>query len=400
MNRVADFTEQELKEYAQSLNLCNECTRTLAEISGLNEVTYQRRSDTLCMVCSDVRGRYAQFFEQVSKELNSVVDDWHSFRIDVLIRSPPNLDEKRRALFQTLKEGFKREFKREVGSMIERSGKVFDPVNPDLLINFERGQLTIKRPAQYLEGRYLKLFRNISQAKWVCNNCYGNGCAECNYKGRHFIASVEEFITIPICLLYNAERVVFHAGGREDVDVLVVGKGRPFVVEVVNPARRISDLKAIEKAVNEYSNDIVQITLIGFTDSRRIEELKKLAEVSTKEYRGIIKFFERVDLNKLVDASKELSGITLEQQTPWRVKKRRADKVRHKKVYSFKVEYVDDYTALFTIVCQGGTYVKEFISGDDGRTKPSVSQILGIRCKCIALDLVGVDMGNDEKQGL
>ncbi|HLH45441.1 MAG TPA: tRNA pseudouridine(54/55) synthase Pus10 [bacterium] len=400
MSRIVDFTEQELLEFAQNLNLCSECIRSLTEISGINEATYLRRSDALCTVCSDVRGRYAQVFEQVSKELNAVVDDWHSFRIDVLIRSPPNLDEKGSALFQALKEGFKREFKREVGSRIERSGKVFDPLNPDLLINFERGQLIIKRPTLYLEGRYLKLFRNISQAKWVCNNCYGNGCTECNYKGRHFIASVEEFITTPILLLYQAERVVFHAGGREDVDVLVVGKGRPFVVEVVNPARRTYDLKTIEKAVNEYSNGIVQITLIGFTNSSRIEELKSLAEVSTKVYRGVIKFFERVDLNKLMETSKELSGITLEQQTPWRVKKRRADKVRNKKVYSFNVEYVDDYTARFTVVCQGGTYVKEFISGDDGRTKPSVSQILGIRCKCIALDLVGVDMGNDEKQGL
>ena len=139
MNRMADFTEQELEEFAQSLNLCSECTRTLAETSGLKELTYQRKSDVLCMVCSGVRGRYAQFFEQVSKELNAAVDDWHSFRIDVLIRSPPNLDEKRRALFQTLKEGFKREFKREVGSMIERSGKVFDPVNPTYSLTLSAG---------------------------------------------------------------------------------------------------------------------------------------------------------------------------------------------------------------------------------------------------------------------
>ena len=43
-----------------------------------------------------------------------------------------------------------------------------------------------------------------------------------------------------------------------------------------------------------------------------------------------------------------------------------------------------------------GTYVKEFISGDDNRTKPSVSEILGVPCYCEKLDVLEI-MDNDNE---
>ncbi|MEM3655772.1 MAG: tRNA pseudouridine(54/55) synthase Pus10 [Thermoprotei archaeon] len=392
MERKVGLTQGELEEFAQKL--CDECRNTLSNICGVSLPMFPSGVVMRCVVCSNVRKNYAQIFDQVFKELNKFGEDWRSFRIDVLVKSPPQLDERMVPLFQALKDSFKKELKREIGSKVEGAGKIFDPEHPDIFISFEEGRLTFSRPTVYLEGRYLKLFRNISQAKWVCNNCHGDGCIECNYRGRHFIASVEEFITLPIYSLYRPERVVFHAGGREDVDVLVVGSGRPFVIEVVNPLFRITDLRMVEQAINNYSRGIIQVTLAGFASSSRIEEVKSGAEVGVKKYRGIIKFFDRVNPNILLEVPEKLSGVTLEQRTPWRVKKRRADKVRSKKVYSFILEGIDEYTARFTVECQGGTYVKEFISGDDGRTTPSVAQILGIRCKCVALDLVGVDMKN------
>ncbi|MHA1905460.1 MAG: hypothetical protein ACW977_16030 [Candidatus Thorarchaeota archaeon] len=39
---------------------------------------------------------------------------------------------------------------------------------------------------------------------------------------------------------------------------------------------------------------------------------------------------------------------------------------------------------------QGGTYVKELISGDDGRTTPSLSESLGVKCECIQLDVIAI----------
>jgi len=34
--------------------------------------------------------------------------------------------------------------------------------------------------------------------------------------------------------------VFLHASGREDVDVRMLGKGRPFILEIVSPKRAVS----------------------------------------------------------------------------------------------------------------------------------------------------------------
>lgn len=44
---------------------------------------------------------------------------------------------------------------------------------------------------------------------------------------------------------------------------------------------------------------------------------------------------------------------------------------------------------------QSGTYVKEFVSGDGGRTRPNFSERLGIPCKVDLLDVQDVDFNGD-----
>jgi len=39
------------------------------------------------------------------------------------------------------------------------------------------------------------------------------------------------------------------------------------------------------------------------------------------------------------------------------------------------------------VVCQHGTYVKEWISGDETRTSPSLATLLGVGCRCEVLDV-------------
>ena len=39
------------------------------------------------------------------------------------------------------------------------------------------------------------------------------------------------------------------------------------------------------------------------------------------------------------------------------------------------------------VLCQHGTYVKEWISGDEDRTSPSLAKLLGVSCTCRVLDV-------------
>jgi tRNA pseudouridine synthase 10 len=44
------------------------------------------------------------------------------------------------------------------------------------------------------------------------------------------------------------------------------------------------------------------------------------------------------------------------------------------------------------VECEGGLYIKELISGDEGRSKPSVSEVLGINALCEQLDVLQVNI--------
>jgi tRNA pseudouridine synthase 10 len=71
---------------------------------------------------------------------------------------------------------------------------------------------------------------------------------------------------------------------------------------------------------------------------------------------------------------------------------RRADLTREKYIYEVKVKKLSLKKAEMKISCQGGLYVKELVSGDEGRTTPNVSDLLGNRAKPLKLDVLNIIM--------
>lgn len=68
-------------------------------------------------------------------------------------------------------------------------------------------------------GRYCKLSRECSQSPWSVDG----------RTTRH--GSVEEIISNAIKGFFGAELGTLHGSGREDIDVRMLGRGRPFVME-------------------------------------------------------------------------------------------------------------------------------------------------------------------------
>ena len=64
--------------------------------------------------------------------------------------------------------------------------------------------------------------------------------------------------------------------------------------------------------------------------------------------------------------------------------------VRIKHVLDVSYEIIDDVTFAMKIKTEGGLYIKELISGDEGRSKPNVSEILGVNAICEQLDVLEV----------
>jgi tRNA pseudouridine synthase 10 len=47
------------------------------------------------------------------------------------------------------------------------------------------------------------------------------------------------------------------------------------------------------------------------------------------------------------------------------------------------------------VVGEAGLYIKELVSGDSGRTQPSLAQILGRTARVVSLDVVLVKTANE-----
>ena len=90
------------------------------------------------------------------------------------------------------------------------------------------------------------------------------------------------------------------------------------------------------------------------------------------------------------DLDKLQSLHIIQQRTPIRVSHRRADKIREKEVKELTTKYLDSHTFEMIIKTEGGLYIKELISSDEGRSNPSVSEVLGTQAICAELDVIEV----------
>jgi tRNA pseudouridine synthase 10 len=253
--------------------------------------------------------------------------------------------------------------KMEIGSKLEKElNKKVDFVRPDIVIvvNLETGKVSFDIKSAYIYGRYNKYQRGLAQTKW-------------NRKEK--IYSVEETMGLPFIKNLKGEGAALHGCGREDIDVLMLGDGRPFVLEIKRPKKRFSDLNKIAEKINKKNKDKVKISNLKYTTVEKIKELKEakadktyIARVSSK------KAFSKEEVEK---ALKKFNKKTIEQRTPTRVSRRRADLVRKRKVLDIDLLKFKPTFFEIKIKTEGGTYIKELVSGDKGRTTPSLNGLLG-----------------------
>jgi len=284
-------------------------------------------------------------------------------------------------------EPIKAEINREFGKFIERiSDKSFLSKNPEMtiLVNLQTGKIKTNIRSLYVTGGYSKLVRGIPQTKWICSSCGGKGCVACKGTGKLYKTSVQEIIEKPFLKAAKAKESSFHGAGREDIDARNLSC-RPFVIEILQPKKRKIDLKKIEKELSK--NKKVKVRGLKFCCKELIEKLKK-AKID-KTYEAEVEFASVVDKKKL-KGLKKLPNMEIHQQTPQRVVHRRADILRKRAVRSIVWKLKGKKKIIFKIRAESGLYIKELISGDEGRTKPSVAEMLDNKVKKINLDVVKI----------
>lgn len=95
------------------------------------------------------------------------------------------------------------------------------------------------------------------------------------------------------------------------------------------------------------------------------------------------------DIHASLESSERIKYL-LEQKTPLRVLHRRPNMVRNRSVELVRVRKMLD-TYEFIIRAEAGTYIKEFINGDFGRTNISITALNKCYCDCIELDVIKIE---------
>ena len=64
-----------------------------------------------------------------------------------------------------------------------------------------------------------------------------------------------------------------------------------------------------------------------------------------------------------------------------------------------RTEWLDEHHFNLFLTTSAGTYVKEFVHGDRGRTRPNVGSVLGCDADILQLDVVELLMAGDKDDG-
>ena len=391
-------------------------------LAMLDDEPYEPAEAEECWVCEGQASRADEWATWAANELADV--DFSTYQVGT--RLPPLLEandellREEAGLDPEAGESLKRELNREVGKRVgEMLGGDVDFERPDVvvLLDLEADRVRVQVNPAFVYGRYRKLERGIPQTEWPCRECGGAGvtedgehCEHCDGEGYLYEESVESLVAPAIREAMGGRDATFHGAGREDVDALMVGTGRPFVVEVEHPTERFPDVSALEAEVNERAGGRAEVEGLALATYEMVERVKELP--ATKTYRASIRLAEPVEEAAFEEALTALDGSTIEQRTPERVSHRRADKVRTREVFSIGGELDDGedatddgrtgtgtaggQTGTVEVHGEGGLYIKELLHGDGGRTEPSLAGLLGVDVEVTALDVVAVEAEEGE----
>ncbi|MBP5735572.1 MAG: tRNA pseudouridine(54/55) synthase Pus10 [Candidatus Methanomethylophilaceae archaeon] len=356
---------------------------------ALKEQGIDAPAEEFCPLCENVFDMLDRFAEAAAERINEV--DTDNFLIGT--RVEPEVTEREKEIKEKYAlenaETIKAELNREIGKLaLPMIHRPVEFKNPQVvaLVDTRFADVTLDIAPVFIAGRYNKYSREIPQTIWPCRVCHGKGCDHCHGAGKMYPTSVQEIIGDIALEMAQGQEHFFHGMGREDIDACMLGDGRPFVLEISQPKHRYIDLDELERRANQ--TDLAAFNSLKFVQREAVERYK--AAASDKVYHVHVKAEGKVNKEELVKVALSFKDVNIDQRTPRRVEHRRADLVRKRKIHWCQAEWVSDDSFDLELETDSGTYVKEFVSGDEGRSVPSFSERLGIQCKVETLDVLAI----------
>lgn len=185
--------------------------------------------------------------------------------------------------------------------------------------------------------------------------------------------------------------------------------GRPFAVELIDP--KITklfpeDLRLLQEMINKKRSKVQISGSLKTVSKADLKALKVGEYLKSKTYRALCVCNRSISILGIIKKLQTIKNFSIVQKTPVRVLHRRSLFPRERMVYECRARtpkseelekyysntFSVDYHVFFVIdlKTQAGTYVKEFIHGDFGRTYPNLCSFLEVKIDILALDVIDV----------
>ena len=262
---------------------------------------------------------------------------------------------------------------------VEEAGYVLSlPPPPDFKA---MTKMSAQRNPTFLEGHYIKLQRGLTQSPWFIDG------------KRRGNSSVQEMLCEHVVAHFNCRSLYkFHSAGREDMDVRMLGKGRPFVIELIDAIRDPAMVDATTITELGQSTEVLHDGAVKSINLRRglpscMAQMLDGAEKKQKTYLCLVQLSRKpttLDFQVLENCK----NLRVMQQTPIRVLHRRTQMNREKRIPWMKCHAVPNTNCFRLEICtSAGAYVKEIIHGDRGRTHPCIGSLLNVHADILQLDV-------------
>ena len=351
-----------------------------------------------CKICDGLIGEIDNF---IDLSCDSILDySLETFKIGTIVDKDilDTESEFSKIFGLNLSETIKSQLNREIGIGVFQNLDIsarLDRPDSTIIIDTRYDTINLEIKSIFIEGKYNKYDRTIPQTHWPCSKCKGRGCRLCNNTGQLYPDSVQSLVAAPFMKATHSTENLFHGMGREDIDAAMLGSGRPFVLELRRPKVRDIDLDKMQMEINTVNKDRIRVSNFKLVSRSRVAELKNT--VCDKSYRVEVSVPEELSIESLKNGAQRLKEKLVKQRTPTRVAHRRADLIRPRFVESVKVLSFEQGMVELEIKAQHGTYIRELVSGDMGRTVPSFSSLVDGACKVEVLDVLNLHLENEEE---
>lgn len=198
-------------------------------------------------------------------------------------------------------------------------------------------EVAVRRQSIHFWGRYTKHSRSVPQTPWI--------------KG---FFSVQEAVSEPFEAFSGCVEGLLHGAGREDVNVRMLGKGRPFCLELIDSLRTVDEVAArlpsLEAAINaaggrKNAGGGVAVSRLRVAGPGELPgDVQAVGEGKRKHYRCMVWVSRAVRKEEVVkmirDAPEEM---VVQQATPIRVLHRRTLLDRPRSIFDMRAEWINEH---------------------------------------------------------